>query len=86
MIIPRVHWNGTSREELLKQLHDATAAVSDAITAMAKATPHGRDYYIISHEATKQAQDEHYARMNKLHEVVQDLIRITEGVAEQRKR
>ena len=86
MIIPHVHWNGTSRDELLKQLAGAQEAVIAAILAMGRATPHGRDYYVIGDDAITQARTEHQARIDKLNSIVGDLQQITEGVLVQEAR
>jgi hypothetical protein len=86
LVIPRVHWNGTSRDELLKQLADARQAIHDALDALAKATPHGRDYYVISPEAITEARDAHFSRVNRLQEVVTELEQIADGVFAQKQR
>ena len=86
MIIPRVHRNGTSRDELLKQLADARQAIDQALEAMARATPHGRDYYVIGDRAIIQAREEHFARVAKLSEVLTELETISEGIDAQEAR
>ena len=86
MIIPRVHWNGTSRDELLKQLADARQAIDEALNKMALATPHGRDYYVISDQAITEARQDHLARISKLSEVLDELNQIADGISMQEAR
>ena len=86
MIIPQVHWYGTSRDELVRQLSDAQEAIVAAVLAMGRATPHGRDYYVIGDQAITQARAEHQARLDKLHSILGDLQQITEGVLVQEAR
>lgn len=44
MILPTVHLNGTSREELVHQRTEARNAVRAARSALSLAAPHPRDY------------------------------------------
>jgi hypothetical protein len=61
MIVPTIHNNGTSREELLKQ-HIAVLDACHALTiALANASPHGRDYYPQGDDAYRTARDAHNA-------------------------
>lgn len=45
IIAPIVHLNGTSKGALVDQRCDAYAAIGEAIQALKKAAPNGRDYY-----------------------------------------
>jgi hypothetical protein len=81
--IPRVHLNGTSREELLNQLSEAHHALMEALGAMGRAAPHGRDYYVISDEAIHQAGAQHRARCAKMVEVLEELELIAQGIIAQ---
>lgn len=78
MIYPRIHMNGTSADELLTNYARALYALSDAIAAMQKTSPHGRDYYVISGEASSEAYRDHAARMLKLGQVYADLEKLCE--------
>lgn len=60
-IAPRVHLNGDTREELISQLTDAALALGDALTALRKAMPNARNYYVISESAFNRARTEHIA-------------------------
>lgn len=44
LIMPTVHSNGTSKEELVRQHLDIMKAASDLLKALEAGTPHGRDY------------------------------------------
>lgn len=83
VVIPHVHLNGTSRGELLKQLAEAQEALVQAIAAMGRATPHGRDYSVIDDDAITRAHNAHHARILKLEGVLAELQQIQEGVAMQ---
>ncbi len=80
LIVPTVHLNGTSKQELLDQLCEAITALHAAGKALARACPNGRDYYVQSATAIGQALDQHEARMNKLREIVTELEAIAEAI------
>lgn len=74
LIIPTVHLNGTGKEELINQLMEAGFAVRKASEALAKARPHGRDYYVQADpDALTKAIDQHDDRMRKLRQVYDEL-------------
>jgi len=85
-VIPRVHLNGTSKGELMKQLAEVEEAVVTAIHAVDRATPQARDYSVIDDDAITRARNAHYARILKLEEVLAELQQIQEGVAAQEAR
>lgn len=80
LMIPTVHMNGTSRDELVKQLSDAYTAIDAAMDVLRKATPHGRDYYPQGDDAWRKANKAHCDRLVKLHEVAQEILTIAEGI------
>jgi hypothetical protein len=43
LAIPTIHLNGTSREQLLKDLQKAANRVRDALAAVEQTAPNGRD-------------------------------------------
>jgi hypothetical protein len=45
MILPTVHSNGTSREQLVQLRLDVVAPLRVAISALQMACPHARDFY-----------------------------------------
>ena len=90
LAVPTVHLNGTSKQELLDQLQNAFRAVREAQNVLAKAAPHGRDYYVqdADHPAMKggaifTAQAQHHARMAKLAGVCEELEQIAIAVQDQ---
>jgi hypothetical protein len=80
MIIPTIHLNGTSKEELLRQLSKASIACANAEETLAAAMPHGRDYYPKGGAAIYQAQDEHRARIEKVATVRKEIDAIWEAI------
>ena len=81
--VPTVHLNGTSKQALLDQLQEAIGAIEDAGKALARAAPHGRDYYIQKDNPINAAMDQHDARMEKLRSIVRELEFIAEQVVDQ---
>lgn len=73
MMKPTIHLNGTSKKELLDQSLLVVEKIRDAMEALAKATPNGRDYYVQGPNAIKTALEEHNARATKLQEVLDDM-------------
>lgn len=64
MIVPTIHLNGTSREELFRQLSSVTEALDNVLDKMSNAVPHGRDYYPQGDDGYKKAIHEHIVRVN----------------------
>ncbi len=83
MQFPRIHMNGTSGPELLKQYVAAVEAVQAAIHAVRAIEVHGRDYYTINSEAASTAHHEHLVRIGKLDGVREELERIAVDVHDQ---
>lgn len=79
---PTIHLNGTSREELLRQVCDAVAAVRTAIGALVDMSPNGRDYYPQGSDAINLAVKEHHARLEKLRAVQDELNAMAESIAD----
>lgn len=82
MQIPTIHLNGTSKEELVEALCNARAAIDDAITALRKTTPNGRDYYPQGPKATEWAVAEHSVRVHKLMEVRDEIEELAVAINE----
>jgi hypothetical protein len=80
LIIPTVHMNGTSRNELQEQLLNARKAIRTAIEALSAACPHDRDYYVQSPAAGSIARDQHRDRLRRLISVQTELEIILGGV------
>ncbi len=62
MLTPRVHLNGTSKEELKQLWLYVRDAARDLETALRAASPNGRDYYPIGEVAFESACVEHRKR------------------------
>jgi len=77
---PTVHLNGTSRDELRRAYENASQAVFRALDAVAQASPNGRDYYPQGPDAIITAGKQHRERTKKLHEVLEELQAIEEGL------
>jgi pantothenate synthetase len=80
MMMPTIHLNGTSREELIEQHVAAVAALNRALEAMARAAPHGRDYYPQGAGAIQQAIQEHNDRVARVSLVFAELTEIAEDL------
>jgi len=78
---PIVHLNGTSREELLRQLIDAGHAINNALDMLRAAAPHQRDYYVSPEPlAYQKARQEHEKRCAALALVQNELQQIAEAL------
>lgn len=82
MILPTIHRNGTSGEDLLEQTCTAADAVKVAIRALENAGPNGRDYYPQGPDALQRAATEHRERIAKLAEVVAELEEMAERIVD----
>jgi GR25 family glycosyltransferase involved in LPS biosynthesis len=82
LTLPTVHSNGTSRNGLVSQLADASAAINEALTALSRTAPHMRDYYVKPDAAAafSKAVAEHNARMWALTEVRNQLHQIYDAI------
>lgn len=72
IIMPFVHANGTSAEELIAVREDAYTALLAAFDALKKMGPNGRDYYPIP-GAFEQAVKQHESRQTALSDLMEDL-------------
>ena len=77
---PCIHWNGTSKGDLLDTLADAFRAIGEAVDKLAKCCPHARDYYVIDSDAYNRAANDHRARLRKLREVREELQALAEAI------
>jgi hypothetical protein len=79
---PTVHLNGTSRDELLRQLNAVIDAIDLAENALLGAMPHGRDYYLQPGNAITTALDAHRERLDILTQMRKDFEIIRQDVME----
>ena len=80
MILPTIHLNGTSREELLDQLSRADRAADALREALMGMAPNGRDYYPQGDDAIHVAYQEHGERLAKLNLIMIDIEGLIEHV------
>ncbi len=64
-VLPVVHMNGTSGRELLELRENVYAAINEAISALARMAPNGRDYYPVP-GLMERALAQHGERMRAL--------------------
>jgi predicted HAD superfamily phosphohydrolase len=72
LIVPILHLNGTSKQELVQLRCQAYRALDKAIEALKNMAPHGRDYYPVPGLLTK-AQEQHLRRLKALADVQAEL-------------
>ncbi len=63
---PLIHSNGTSASALANDYGLARDALADALNALGRCYPHGRDYYHQPATQFTKAQEEHRIRMDKV--------------------
>lgn len=82
MMLPTIHLNGTSPEELRDQLSRAERAADALREALMGMAPHGRDYYPQGDDAVYVAVIEHGERLAKLNLIMLDIEALIEHVIE----
>lgn len=82
LIVPTVHLNGTSRDDLLEQNVNAMHAVAAAMRALEAAAPNGRDYYPQAPNAITAAKEQHGDRLRSLADVHKELETIATAIAD----
>jgi predicted RNase H-like HicB family nuclease len=80
MMVPTIHLNGTSKEELMEQLQNAARALSEAIQQLGEACPNARDYYPQGDQAFHAAAKEHAVRLMGLVVVLKELERLLDAI------
>lgn len=73
MTMPTIHLNGTSQADLFGNICTAGETLQDAMDALAKTAPNGRDYYPQGQSALGEALRDHNGRMDKLQAVYAEL-------------
>jgi hypothetical protein len=79
--VPQVHNNGTSAQELIRQICAANTALDTALEALSKMSPNARDYYLTDN--FKQARDEHAARIQSIQKIQDEIMEIGGEIDEQ---
>jgi hypothetical protein len=85
LALPTIHLNGNSADSLIDEWQSAYSAIGEAQRALQETAPNMRNFYVQKDgEANfKKARDEHFARIQKLEDVRQELVALCEGVDEQ---
>ena len=78
--LPTVHLNGTSRDTLLEGYIAALDALRLAREALQAAAPNARDYYVQAGDTFCLAQNQHFVRLARLRETLDELNTLAEHV------
>jgi hypothetical protein len=73
LILPIVHLNGTSREELIQVRRQTARRLHEAIEQLCAMSPNGRDYYPVR-GLWDQARDQHARRLTTLDEIYNEIM------------
>ncbi len=82
MILPTIHSNGTTKDELIKPLLVVAEKLEEAYQALKLCAPNGRDYYPQSNTAIYTATDEHMARLRAIDKIKQEIEEYTIAICE----
>jgi hypothetical protein len=86
-VVPTVHLNGTSGEQLADGLARVWDALQDACRALRDAAPNGRDYYVQPDRngktALSLAVDQYRRRLEVLQALLAEVDAEREGIADQ---
>ena len=82
MQLPTVNLNGTSGKELFETNLNVVDTLRNAINALARACPNGRDYQTMGPDAHRKAVAEHEQRQERLLYVLAEMETITEHLAD----
>lgn len=72
IVLPIVHLNGTSRETLQDTRSETYRALDDALSALKRMAPNGRDYYV-SPGLMEAAQKQHERRMQAITDLMDEI-------------
>lgn len=85
MKAPTIHLNGTSADELLEQIAEASRACHALNGALTNAMPNARDYYVQGDGAFEVARREWDARRQAVDKVRRELEEIADAIWEQKR-
>ena len=80
LLTPTVHFNGTSKDELLTQLEAVVNALDAALAAMSAAAPNGRDFYPQGPAAIIEAETAFAERVRVLEQMRTDFTNLAWGI------
>lgn len=81
MMIPTIHLNGTSRDNLIDGICEIDNALRKALAAMESNGPNARDYYPQGPKAFTKARAEHAARCAKVQALREEYEQMLNAVA-----
>ena len=81
LTLPTVHRNGTSRDTLLEGYIAALDALRLAMEALQATAPNVRDYYVQAGDTFCMAQNQHFVRLARLRETLDELNTLAEHVS-----
>jgi hypothetical protein len=84
MMIPSVHRNGTSCDDLVQPQLVAMVALRKAIEAIGQAAPNSRDFYTQGEHAYATALAEHESRLERLTAIRLEFKELTDAILDQR--
>lgn len=81
--VPLVHLNGTAKCDLIQPLREALVVLNEAVDALAKTAPNGRDYYPMGACVFRLAQQQHTERIERVKNIIAEVQLIWKGVDQQ---
>lgn len=81
IMLPSIHVNGTSARQLLDDYHDAAHHLQEALNALDRCAPNGRDYYPQGQFAINRAIEEHVRRTSWIRSALAEIEAIGEHVS-----
>ena len=77
MITPKIHLNGTSKDELVDQMLTVIASLNATLQNLADARPNGRDYYHTRNGAEAHEQHQNWEKLvERVREEIEQWIEI----------
>jgi len=80
LVVPQVNLNGTSGLALIEQQAAVMTAINAALTAMAHAAPHGRDYQTMERGSLTDAIKQWEDRRNRLQAIHDEAYQIAMAI------
>lgn len=77
---PVIHLNGTSKDALIEGYCEMIYALNDALSALHRNGPNGRDYYPNGETSLTKALTEHQRRIDAVTQVWKELTEIAENI------
>jgi hypothetical protein len=81
VVVPDIILNGSSKDDLLSKLTDASRALAQATEALSWAAPNARDYQVSGR--FNEASEAHQERMKAVRHVRQQIEWLIEGIEDQ---